>query len=116
MTLDDSAVVGIIALFVMSIPGVRYLARIIRRKFHSRREKSSDRDTVLPLSNYSSPGLRHPGSGSMYIRTSSVTAMDGFGMAQQIIPGEAQLSPIAPNLMQGFVSPKVKRIVERCVC
>ncbi|KAI1196150.1 hypothetical protein F5X97DRAFT_345024 [Nemania serpens] len=30
--------------------------------------------------------------------------MDGFGMAQQIIPGEAQLSPIAPNLMQGFVA------------
>lgn len=116
MTSADSSIVGIVALLVMSIPGVWYLARMIRQKFHSRRKKSSDRNTVLPLSDYALPNLGQPGSDSMYIRTSSATAIGGFGIAHQVMHGEAPQSPIAPNLMQGFVSAKVNSLVERCEC
>ncbi|KAI0862295.1 hypothetical protein F4860DRAFT_472876 [Xylaria cubensis] len=54
MTLADPAIVAIVALLVMCIPGVRWLLRTIRRKLRPRR-KPSNGNTVLPLSGRSSP-------------------------------------------------------------
>ncbi|KAJ8125040.1 hypothetical protein O1611_g8601 [Lasiodiplodia mahajangana] len=54
MVLADSAIVGIVALLVMSIPGVKWFLKLIRRKLRSRRKRQpSSRNTVLPLSNRS---------------------------------------------------------------
>ncbi|KAI0184727.1 hypothetical protein EV127DRAFT_225722 [Xylaria flabelliformis] len=54
MTLADPAIVAIVALLVMCIPGVRWLLRTIRRKLRPQR-KPSNKNTVLPLSGRSSP-------------------------------------------------------------
>ncbi|KAH8156666.1 hypothetical protein CIB48_g11582 [Xylaria polymorpha] len=55
MTLTDPAIIGIVALLVTCIPGVRWLSRTIHRKLRSRQNNSSNRNTVLPLSDRSSP-------------------------------------------------------------
>ncbi|KAI0550069.1 hypothetical protein F4679DRAFT_218667 [Xylaria curta] len=49
MKLADPAIVAIVALLVMCIPGIRWLSRNIRRKLRSQR-KSLNMNTVLPLS------------------------------------------------------------------
>ncbi|KAI8948807.1 hypothetical protein F4801DRAFT_555826, partial [Xylaria longipes] len=62
MTLADPAIIGIVALLVMCIPGVRWFSRIVRRKLRSRRNQPSNRNTVLPLSDRSSPLFGPPDS------------------------------------------------------
>ncbi|KAI1111802.1 hypothetical protein F5Y14DRAFT_424102 [Nemania sp. NC0429] len=103
MTLADSAIVGIVALLVMSIPGVRYLARMIQRIFNCRQKKSSNRDTVLPLHGYVSPNLEQPEDSGPYMQALSATATNRFGIAQQTIRGDTLQSPIAPT-PQGIVA------------
>ncbi|KAI0436025.1 hypothetical protein F4803DRAFT_557415 [Xylaria telfairii] len=54
MALTAPAIIGIVALLLMCIPGVKWLLKTYR-KIRSRQNKSSNRNTVLPLSDRSSP-------------------------------------------------------------
>lgn len=80
MTLADSAIVGIVALLVMCIPGVQYLSRVIRRRLHSRRYQTPENNTLLPLSerfiDACSPpprGIPEEAPGNLYF-----TSLQGF--------------------------------------
>ncbi|KAJ2986466.1 hypothetical protein NUW58_g5017 [Xylaria curta] len=97
MTLADSAIIGIIALLVMCIPGVRYLSRIIRRKLRSRQKQASNNYTVLPLSDYLRPLSDPLGGASMYPSPTPPTLIGTFGMTRQATNVGASENPFVPN-------------------
>ncbi|KAI0460636.1 hypothetical protein F5B21DRAFT_452577 [Xylaria acuta] len=98
MSLTDPAIVAIVALFVMCIPGVRWLSRTIRRKLRSRR-KPSNRNTVLPLSDRSSPLSGPLDSACMEPCVASTTPI----LTRQVTRAWAPPSPIITG-SQGFVA------------
>ncbi|KAI3334580.1 hypothetical protein F4824DRAFT_467460 [Ustulina deusta] len=103
MTLPAAAIIGIVGLLLTSIPGVRYILRVIRRRLHSRRKRPFNSDTVLPLSDDSLPNFGQPGGGRLYIQAASTTPIDTFVMNRQTMRGELSDDPIVPGL-PGFVA------------
>jgi hypothetical protein len=103
MTLADSAIVGLVALLVMCVPGLQYLSRIIRRRLHSRRYQVADTNTLLPLSEPFFPTIGRPGDGSVYPQATPVTPITAFGLSPHIMPVDASGNPNFTS-MQGFVS------------
>ncbi|KAI3325597.1 hypothetical protein HD806DRAFT_452353 [Xylariaceae sp. AK1471] len=100
MALADAAIVGIVALLVMCIPGVQYLSRLIRRRLRPRRTQVSESNTLLPLSERFSPTFRLP---NIYPQAASVTPIDGFGTTSHVMHVETSENSGIHNL-QGFVA------------
>ncbi|KAJ3577321.1 hypothetical protein NPX13_g3246 [Xylaria arbuscula] len=75
MTLTAPAIIGLVSLLLMSIPGIKYIFRKLRRMFRSRRNQTSSNDTALPLSGPPSLRLGEFGGGGR-----------GLGLYFQAIP------------------------------
>lgn len=107
MTLTDPAIIGIVALLVTCIPGVRWLSRTIHRKLRSRQNNSSNRNTVLPLSDRSSP-LFGPPEGVCIDPCVAYPIRATGQVTRMWMPP----SPTIPG-SEGFVSPTVDCLVGR---
>ncbi|KAI0533167.1 hypothetical protein GGR58DRAFT_521908 [Xylaria digitata] len=93
MNLTAPAIIGIVGLLLMSIPGIRCILRKIRRKLKSQRNQQSNGGTVLPLSDHT----------SVYVRAASSMPIDTLGISHQIMQREALGDPTIPGF-QGFVA------------
>ncbi|KAI1427603.1 hypothetical protein F5Y12DRAFT_791874 [Xylaria sp. FL1777] len=103
MSLTAPAIIGIVGLLLMSIPGIRYILRIIRRAIHFRRKQHSSSNTVLPVFDEPSPSLDLPGGARLSAQATSTIPIDMHSMNSQMVNRELSNNSIIIGL-QLFVS------------
>ncbi|KAI0414647.1 hypothetical protein F5X98DRAFT_377545 [Xylaria grammica] len=103
MTLAAPAIIGIVGLFLTSIPGIRYIWRKIRHKLRSRGKKQSTSGTILPMSDHSSPNFHRAGVRSLSAHAATAVPLDTLTINHQMMLGEEQGDHTITG-RQGFVA------------